>query len=417
MATNPSYTDIGYLQVNVTAQSNSYPIENAKIQIRDTNEPDTIIEEINTGANGESEVISLNTPPLEYSLEPESNMPYAKYDIRIMAEGYESVDIAGAEILSGETALQNTSLLPAAGDSESTDELFVIPNHTLYEEYPPKIPEDEIKTVEQTGEIVLSRVVIPEYVIVHDGPPSDSSAKNYYVKYKDYIKNVASSEIYATWPENTIFANILAIQSITLNRVYTEWYRNRGYNFTITSSTAYDQKWIPERNIYKNISSAVDAIFTNYLSRPNVTQPLFTQFCDGQQVSCPGWMRQWESKTLGEQGLSTIEILRSFYGSSIYINASDEISGIPSSFPGSNLTNGSRGSKVRQLQQQINAIAKAYPQVPTVAVDGIYGPKTADAVKNIQRIFGLPQTGITDYPTWYKISEIYVGVTRIAETI
>ncbi len=417
MATNPSYTDIGYLQVNVTAQSNSYPIENAKIQIRDTNEPDTIIEEINTGANGESEVISLNTPPLEYSLEPESNMPYAKYDIRIIAEGYESVDIAGAEILSGETALQNTSLLPAAGDSESTDELFVIPDHTLYEEYPPKIPEDEIKTVEQTGEIVLSRVVIPEYVIVHDGPPSDSSAKNYYVKYKDYIKNVASSEIYATWPENTIFANILAIQSITLNRVYTEWYRNRGYNFTITSSTAYDQKWIPERNIYKNISSAVDAIFTNYLSRPNVTQPLFTQFCDGQQVSCPGWMRQWESKTLGEQGLSTIEILRSFYGSSIYINASDEISGIPSSFPGSNLTNGSRGSKVRQLQQQINAIAKAYPQVPTVAVDGIYGPKTADAVKNIQRIFGLPQTGITDYPTWYKISEIYVGVTRIAETI
>ena len=199
--------------------------------------------------------------------------------------------------------------------------------------------------------------------------------------------------------------------------MYTEWYRNRGYNFTITSSTAYDQKWIPERNIYKNISSAVDAIFTNYLSRPNVTQPLFTQFCDGQQVSCPGWMRQWESKTLGEQGLSTIEILRSFYGSSIYINASDEISGIPSSFPGSNLTNGSRGSKVRQLQQQINAIAKAYPQVPTVAVDGIYGPKTADAVKNIQRIFGLPQTGITDYPTWYKISEIYVGVTRIAETI
>ena len=227
---------------------------------------------------------------------------------------------------------------------------------------------------------------------------------------------MASSEIYATWPEATIFANILAIQSITLNRVYTEWYRNKGKDFTITTSTAYDQKWIPGRNIFQSISSAVDSIFTNYLSKPNVVQPLFTQYCDGKRVSCPDWMRQWESKTLGDQGYTAIEMLRYFYGDSIYINTSEEISGIPSSWPGSNLTIGSTGSKVRQMQEQLNVIAGAYPLIPKIAADGIFGQKTANAVKVFQKVFNLPQTGVVDYPSWYKISEIYVGVSRIAET-
>lgn len=415
MAENSSFPDTGYCQINVTAQKNTFPIENATIQIRAMSAPETIIEEIKTDKNGQSEVIPLAAPPLEYSLEPESMEPYANYDILVEADGYESVNISGAQILSGQTALQEISMLPVEKEDQTTNELYVIPPHTLYGDFPPKIPEDEIKPQTITGEIVLSRVVIPEYIIVHDGPPDDPSAQNYYVKYKDYIKNVASSEIYATWPENTLYANILAIQSITLNRVYTEWYRNRGKNFTITSSTAYDQKWIPGRNIYKSISAAVDSIFTNYLSRPNVTQPLFTQYCDGQNVSCPTWMRQWESKTLGDRGYSAIEILRYFYGEDIYINTSDEVSGIPSSWPGMDLDTGSRGSKVRQLQNQLNAISRAYPQIPRIAADGIYGANTADAVRTFQRIFGLPQTGVVDYPTWYKVSEIYVGVTRIAE--
>lgn len=298
-----------------------------------------------------------------------------------------------------------------------SEELFVISPHTLYAEYPPKIPENMVKDVSESGEIVLSRVVIPEYVIVHDGVPSDSGAKNYYVKYKDYIKNVASSEIYATWPEATLFANILAIQSITLNRVYTEWYRNRGYDFTITSSTAYDQKWIAGRNVFDSISRAVDTIFSNYLSKPDVAQPLFTQYCDGKRVSCPTWMRQWESKTLGEQGYSAIEILRSFYGNTMFINTSEEISGIPSSWPGYDLTIGSTGQKVQQMQNQINVIARNYPLIPKITADGIFGDKTANSVKVFQKVFGLPQTGIVDYPTWYKISEIYVGVSRIAEQV
>lgn len=250
---------------------------------------------------------------------------------------------------------------------------------------------------------------------MHDGPPSDSGAQNYYVKYKDYIKNVASSEIYATWPEATLLANILAIQSITLNRVYTEWYRNRGYDFTITSSTAYDQKFIPGRNIFESISQAVDTIFSNYISRPNITQPLFTQYCDGKRVSCPRWMRQWESRALGDQGYSAIEILRRFYGDSVFINSSEEISGIPASWPGYDLTIGSTGEKVRQLQNQLNTISKGYPLIPKIAADGVYGEDTANAVKAFQKVFHLPRTGVVDYPTWYRISDIYVGVSRIAE--
>ena len=262
---------------------------------------------------------------------------------------------------------------------------------------------------------MLSRVVIPEYIVVHDGVPSDSSATDYYVRYADYIKNVASSEIYSTWPEATLRANITAIMSFTLNRVYTEWYRNKGYDFTITTSTAYDHKWIYGRNIFDSISRIVDEIFANYISRPNVKQPILTQYCDGKRVSCPNAMSQWGSKALGDDGYSDIEILRYYYGSSAYINTAEEISGIPASYPGYELTIGSSGEKVRQLQEQLNTIANTYTNIPKVAVDGIYGEATQEAVRQFQKIFNLPQTGVVDYPTWYRISAIYVALTKIAE--
>jgi len=311
------------------------------------------------------------------------------------------------------TAIQNVRLRPL--DQAGQQEVFVIPAHTLYGNYPPKIPEEEIKPTNETGEIVLSRVVVPEYIVVHDGSPSDSTAQNYYVKYRDYIKNVASSEIYATWPQNTIRANVLAIMSFTLNRVYTEWYRNRGYDFTITSSTAFDHKWIPQRNYFDTISVIVDELFASYLSRPNVRQPIFTQYCDGRRVTCPNWLSQWGSKSLGDQGYSAIEIIRYYYGDSMYINNAQEVSGVPSSWPGYLLENGSSGEKVRQIQEQLNVVAGAYPAIPKIAADGIYGPATSEAVRIFQSVFGLPQTGIVDYRTWYKISEIYVAVSRIAE--
>lgn len=404
----------GRLQINITSEITARPVSDATVQISYTGVPDSTLEEVTTDTSGQSETLELAAPPLEYSLNPEiEEQPYSEYTLDITAPGYEPMSIAGTEILPDVTAIQNIQLRPLAeGGDES---VFVIPAHTLYAEYPPKIPEDEIKPVNETGEIVLSRVVVPEYIVVHDGSPRDTTAQNYYVKYKDYIKNVASSEIYATWTENTIRANVLAIMSFTLNRVYTEWYRNQGYDFTITSSTAFDHKWIPERNIYDTISVIVDELFADYLSRPNVRQPILTQYCDGRRVQCPNWMTQWGSQSLGEQGYSAIEILRYYYGDDMYINTAPEISGIPSSWPGYTLSQGSSGEKVRQIQEQLNVIAGAYPAIPTVTVDGIYGPGTAAAVTKFQSVFGLPQTGTVDYRTWYKISEIYVGVSRIAE--
>lgn len=401
----------GRLRIRTTTQE-VLPIENATIRISSPSDPGLIFEELTTDAAGLTDEISLPAPPIDYSLEPGEIQPYSNYDLQVSAPEFETATFSGIEILPDVTAVQNVGLTPLPPDVPPEPEVFVIPPHTLYGEYPPKIPENEIKPVGETGEIVLSRVVIPEFVIVHDGPPA-SSAQNHYVRFTDYIKNVASSEIYATWPENTIYANVLAILSFTLNRVYTEWYRNQGYNFTITSSTAYDHKWVNGRNIFSNISFIVDSVFVNYLSRPNVRQPILTQYCDGNRVQCPGWMTQWGSKTLGDQGYSAIQILRNFYGNSIYINTAPQVSGVPSSFPGYNLGIGATGNNVRTLQEQLNRIAQAYPQIPTIAVDGNYGPRTAEAVRTFQRIFNLPQTGIVDIATWYRISQIYVGVTRM----
>lgn len=292
MPTLPSNTDSyqGKLQFRIVSRITAAPIENASVQISYTGIPENILEQLNTDSSGQTDTIDLPAPPLEYSLDPDSGQqPYSEYNFSISAAGFETIRISGAEILPDVKAIQEIRLDPLDTEEEPP-EVFTIPAHTLYGDYPPKIAEAEIKPVTETGEIVLSRVVIPEYIVVHDGSPRDSTATNYYVRYRDYIKNVASSEIYATWPDAAIRANVLAIMSFTLNRVYTEWYRNRGYDFTITSSTAFDHKWIPERNIYDSISLIVDELFANYLSRPNVRQPILTQYCDGKRVSCPNWL-------------------------------------------------------------------------------------------------------------------------------
>ncbi|MCM1046022.1 MAG: peptidoglycan-binding protein [Candidatus Gastranaerophilales bacterium] len=407
--------DSGSLKISVVSSLGLIPVEGASVSISYTGDPGAPLMELTTDSSGQTAVVELPAPPLELSLEPDPDaQPYSEYNISVTAEGYEPVLVSGSEIFADELSLQPISMEPLAASGENEEKNVNIPVHTLFGDYPPKIPEDEIKPVDESGEIVLSRVVIPEYIIVHDGVPSDSTATDYWVRYKDYIKNVASCEIYATWPESTLYANILAIMSFTLNRVYTEWYRNQGYNFTITSSTAYDQKWIYGRNIYENIDVLVDTIFANYLSRPGVRQPILTSYCDGKRVTCSG-LSQWGSKYLGDEGYSAIEIIRYYYGNDMYINTAELISGVPSSYPGYDLTIGSSGEKVRQLQTQINRIARNYPALPTVTPDGIYGPATAEAVRVFQCIFNLPQTGVTDYATWYEISEIYVGVTRIAE--
>lgn len=411
-----SLSAFGSLQIQAVRSDNRFPIQNATVSLSIPDTPDQIVEQTTTDASGQTDALRLSAPPLEYSLTPGSPQPYANYNIRITASGFKSVTIHGCEVLPDAFAIQPVQMEPE-DDPAPQENPVVIPDHTLYGTYPPKIAETEIQPINESGEIVLSRVVVPQTIVVHDGAPTDSSARDYYVPYRDYIKNVASSEIYATWPQASITANVLAIMSFTLNRVYTEHYRNRGYDFTITSSTAFDHKWIYGRNIYESISVIVDEIFDNYLSRPGVKQPILTQYCDGRQVQClqRGWMTQWGSCDLGERGYNPIQILRRFYGDSIYINTAEEISGIPASWPGYDLTIGSSGQKVQQLQEQLDAIATVYSAIPRVSTDSIYGPGTAESVSRFQSIFGLPQTGVVDFATWYKISHIYVGVSGIGE--
>lgn len=401
--------NLGQLRVRCTTTGMA-PVEGATVTITSGSQPDVTLEELTTNESGLTPDVALPAPSVDYSLAPSDQQPYSEYTVRVNAPGYAPLTVSNAEIFANVTAIQNASLREAPQDI-----LYVIPPHTLFGDYPPKIAEEEIKPTGETGEIVLSNVVIPEFVVVHDGPPTDTSAANHYVRFRDYIKNVASSEIYSTWPEATIQANVLAILSFTLNRVFTEWYRNQGYNFTVTSSTAFDHKWIPGRNIYDNISLIVDSLFVNYLSRPNVKQPILTQYCDGYKVQCPNWMTQWGSKDLGDQGMDAISILRNFYGNSIYINTAPQVSGVPASWPGQNLNIGASGNNVRMIQEQLNRISDTYIAVPKIAVTGQYDQNTANAVQAFQQTFDLPATGIVDFPTWYRISGIYVAVTRMAE--
>lgn len=415
-AVSPMNVSEGQLKISVNSVLGLLPIQGATVRLSFTADPEaTPFETLTTDDSGQTGIVIIKTPNVSLSLSPDQPQPYSEITIRLTAPDYEETIVAGVQILPGELALQVVRMRPLfLPDTQGQEKVFVIPAHTLFGAYPAKIPEEELKPLPDTGEIVLSRVVIPEYVIVHDGDPADSTAKNYYVRYKDYIKNVASSEIYSTWPESAILANVLAIQSFTLNRVYTEWYRAKGYPFTITSSTAYDQKWVNERNIFENIDRLVDNVFANYLARPGIRQPIFTAYCDGNNTKCNG-LSQWGSRYLSDEGYGAIEILRYYYGNNLYIATAQQISGVPSSYPGYDLENGSRGEKVRSLQSQLNRIAKNYPAIPTLAEDGIYGPKTTASVKVFQRIFGLPETGVTDYATWYKVSDVYVGVTRISE--
>ena len=245
---NPSNNiDTGTLQISVVRRGTRIPVDNVTVTISFTGNPTQTKEQLNTDSSGQTETIDLDAPPIEYSMNPNQLVqPYSEYTIEVNAEGFEPEVVSGVQILSDVKALSRIEMTPLVTTNENNNNPIAIGPHTLYGDYPPKIAEAETKPVTGSGEIVLSRVVVPEYVIVHDGPPSDSSARNYYERYKDYIKNVASSEIYATWPRATIEANVLAIMSFTLNRVYTEWYRNH-HSFGVLGVlcwTSWRLKWI-----------------------------------------------------------------------------------------------------------------------------------------------------------------------------
>ncbi len=256
--------------------------------------------------------------------------------------------------------------------------------------------------------------VIPETVTVHLGPP-DSSADNVTVSFPDYIKNVASSEIYPTWPENALRANILAQISFVLNRIYTEFYRSRGYDFDITNSTATDQFFVPDRDIFENISQIVDEIFDSYVVREGSFEPLFTQYCNGTTSVCEG-LSQWGTVPLAEEGLSPIEILRSFYGNDIDVRSDVPVANVMESVPLRPLTLGSTGDDVKSVQIRLNRISTNYPAIPKISeVNGVFGESTRDAVLEFQRIFGLTEDGVVGRATWYRILFIFNAVKRLSE--
>ena len=292
--TDPLITPKGRLKVGVFNTNVGKPLENAQVDIFaiDQNGDQKQIEGVITDGSGQTLDVLLETPSKEYSFNPESEVrPYSLYNIRVSASDFKSVNIENVEIFEDTTAIQNVSL-DLAESSESTPQNIVIQDNVLWGDFPPKIPEDEVKDLPPpTGFVVLDEPVVPEFIVVHDGSPN-SNAPNYYVPFKDYIKNVASSEIYSTWNASTIRANVLAIISFTLNRVFTEWYRGQGKNFTITSSTAFDQAFSYGRNIFEEISIIVDEVFSTYITRTNIAQPLLTQYCDGRSSSCPNWMYQ-----------------------------------------------------------------------------------------------------------------------------
>lgn len=403
---------IGKLIVNVFGQNQGDPLQDASIKIVNSQTKETI-DQLVTNSSGQSDIIQLDSPNVEYSLEPGAPKPYGEVDILVKKSNFSSVSIEKVQIFSDTLAIQDIYLDYEKKTSENL--LYTIPEHNLYANYPAKIAEDSVKKLPNpSGLAVLPQPVIPEYIVVHDGVPDDTTAANYWIPYKSYIKNVCSSEIYPTWPYECIVANVLVIISFTLNRVFTEWYRNKGYNFTITSSTAYDQSFVYQRNIFSKISEVVDAFFSQYITKPNIEQPLFTQYCDGQNTYCPGWLSQWGSKQLADNGANYSEILKNYYGYDIYLDIARQVEGIPSSYPGYILQNGSSGNSVRTIQNQLVNISKNYPLIPKIAVDGIYGNETTKAVEIFQSTFGLPQTGMVDYATWYEISRIYVAVRKLS---
>lgn len=409
--------DKGRLKIQCFVGDTYVPVDGSNITLVSTSGQTNDNKEVNlvTNSSGESQVIELNAPPLEYSQNPDQPTPYSLYDLRIDKEGFQTLVINGVQIFPSQTAIQQCQLIKSNNRNSRADVINIGPN-TLNGNYPSKIPEEIDKPLPPpTSGVVLPKPVVPEFITVHTGSPNNNSAPNYTVLYKEYIKNVASCEIYSTWPESTIRANVYAIISFTLNRIYTEWYRGKGKNYDITNSTAYDHAFTYGRNIYDSISVVVDDIFATYIRRQGRKQPLLTQYCDGKNVQCPGWMTQWGSKYLGDQGKTPYEILTNYYGSDLDLVTAEEVKGSPKSYPGYDLTVGSIGDEVETIQEQLNRISQNYPLIPKSAVDGVYGEKTKEAVNVFQGIFNLPQTGVVDYSTWYKISDVYVGVTRIAE--
>lgn len=392
----------GNLQIQVVCEAGRRPIDTATIKIYDRQNPDELIESLTTDISGLTKIVALKAPLLEYSMQPSEPMPYSEYLVVASAPGLQTVIIDGVQILPETTSIQLIRL-PVLDSTNETSKVYIIGPHYLYGGYPIKVFEPEVKEMPDTD----ATITIPEYLIVHNGIPSDASAPDYYVEYKDYIKNVVSSITYANWTKDTLYAVILSVLSFSLNRYFTNWYQRQGYSFHITSSTAYDQLWLFRRNIYENISIAVDYMFNLFLARPGILQPILTQSCRGSIVDCPNMMSLWGAKALADTGYDAMFILHFYYGDTLYISYSNDIDSVDFPWQGEPLKKGSQDGNIRGLQKMLNLLARVYSAIPLLEEDNIYGPMTEAAVTDFQRIAHLPETGVVDSATWYSLTTFY----------
>ena len=399
---------IGYLNIQARTAHDAVPLSGVQIRIFDFWGNSLYV--LSTDENGETPTVPLETIDKSYSQNPYfSGNAFVSYHVLAQASGFNSLYVSDIPIYDGETAFLPVTLIPMQETQRS-------PLQTEISIGKPAVASHEMRHQEgdETEPRILRQVVIPNPITVHLGTPG-SSARDVQVTFPDYVKNVASSEIYPTWPENALRANIYAIITFALNRVFTEWYRSKGYGFDITNSTAYDQAFVYGRPIYGSISKIVDEIFNEYVRRQGQHSPYFTSFCNGTSVTCNG-LSQWGTVTLSNQGLSPLEILRYYYPKDVEIAQTDIITGVVSSYPGTPLRMGSTGLDVQTIQTYLNRIRRNYPAIPAVTDPaGSFQNSTNAAVTKFQNIFNLTPDGIVGKSTWYKISSLYAAVTRLAE--
>ena len=398
----------GILRIQAFAARQSAPVEGVTVNIVGDGFTAARI----TDAEGNAADVTLTAPDCALSLEEDNTtrLPYAVCSLTASKAGYRTVRIQGIQVFAGQVTLAQPEMIPETEEGRDVeDPPIVIPPHPLFAGGggSGRAPADPC------APRVLDRVIIPKNITVHLGKPA-ASARNVTVSFRRYIANVASSEVYPTWPESALRANIHCQISLALNRIYTEWYPSRGYSFNITNSTSYDQYYVHGRTVFDVMVRLTDDIFNTYLRKTGTVNPYYSEYCDGKSVTCPG-LKQWGTVTLAKQGKTPLQILRYYYGSNIEIVRTNNIQAIPQSYPGSPLRQGDSGTAVFTLQRQLNRIAKDYPFFGKLTVDGVFGPRMASTVKTFQRQFNLTADGVVGRQTWYKISYIYVSVKDLAE--
>ena len=403
----------GTLRVQTYAARESAPVTNVRIRLRNADQPSAQEMEFFTDDEGNALDLELPAPPASLSLDENATQrPYSVWDLTADKEGYQTLTLNGLQLFAGQVTLAELELRPMQrlGAPAPLPDTFDVPPHHLYS---PGSEASSSAPVQLCEPRVLTVPIIPETITVHLGKPA-ASAQNVTVSFRKYIATVASSEVYPTWPEQALRANIHAQISLALNRIFTEWYPSKGYNFNITNSTSYDQYYVHGREIFEPMERITDDIFNTYVRRQGTIEPYYTEYCDGKTVSCPG-MKQWGTVDRANEGKNALQILRYYYGNDIEIVRTNNIQGIPQSYPGTALRRGDTGEAVRIIQRQLTRIAKNYPAFGNPGTDGVFGAATEASVKAFQKHFNLTADGVVGRSTWYKISYIYVSVKKLAE--